>query len=909
MSHRKTLLAASIVAGLCICCSTAWAQDAVPADSGGTAGQADAAKAKNLSAVNVTGIRESLAKSLDTKRNADAVIDAITAEDIGKFPSTNVAEAMSTIPGVTIDRRFGQGERVSIDGTDPSLNLSFLDGHPVAQTAWLFGEQPSRGFDYTLLAPEILGRLEVYKSPEARLPEGSIGGTVIMHTRQPLDMKANTLSGSVGMTYNDQASKSEPNASLLYSWKNAAQTFGVAVSGSHYEEQVDRQGLEVFHYDPVSAFAGDPKVASLIAGGYVRATDQLPDSINTAWFQQHRKRNTATVNLQLKPSDALEFDLRGLYVKEDFDNFNQSLIARVGETLDSFTNLSANADGLVYGGHSCGNEDPACATPAITQFQTQVRQSTVTTKGLDLKGSYRGSGWGLSAQAGVSKADDGNNNQAYIQPTYYGGYSWNTSKGPAYDDPAAFRNPSDWVTQGSLFGSYSKIPSSAKDTYGQVDFSKDFDGLVNQLQAGVRYARHNEAYAQYVYDSASTGSLADVGDIGYADILDGSTFAGYSSDASHHIYAGQGAIRQWVLGSALDFDEPDPASFLDNTWSLKQTSKAAYVQLDYATDTLHGNLGLRYVRTEIDGTGYDVAGEPVLPAPSGWLQTDRHTYNDILPSFNLVYDTGADVVLRFAAAKVMAWAPYNQLVHNTFLNNGGLTGSGGNSGLDPYKSYNFDFSAEWYFADQSVLAGSLFFKHVLNYVDTEAQVERLFNPLHDTDPTTYASDYLGKLGNCDAQGYCDFSVQRPYNEGSGTIKGFTINYQQPFGDTGFGLSANYTYSNGRSHAGQGLPYNSKNAVNVSPYFEKGPLSARLTYGWRSHYLAGGYVAGAAPASVDDYTELDGSFGWNFNEHLSLSLDAMNLLNEKYLQYLGSKQLVVGKYTTGRRYMASLHFKF
>ncbi|MGQ7526381.1 TonB-dependent receptor plug domain-containing protein, partial [Streptococcus suis] len=89
----------------------------------------------------------------DTKRNNVTISEAITAEDIGKFPSTNVAEALSQLPGISLDRRFGQGERVSIDGTDPSLNLSFLDGHPVAQAIWLYGEQPNRGFDYTLLSP------------------------------------------------------------------------------------------------------------------------------------------------------------------------------------------------------------------------------------------------------------------------------------------------------------------------------------------------------------------------------------------------------------------------------------------------------------------------------------------------------------------------------------------------------------------------------------------------------------------------------------------------------------------------------------------------------------------------------------------------------------------------------------
>ncbi|HEX5122057.1 MAG TPA: TonB-dependent receptor, partial [Rhodanobacteraceae bacterium] len=179
-----------------------------------------------------------------------------------------------------------------------------------------------------------------------------------------------------------------------------------------------------------------------------------------------------------------------------------------------------------------------------------------------------------------------------------------------------------------------------------------------------------------------------------------------------------------------------------------------------------------------------------------------------------------------------------------------------------------------------------------------------------TDPDTYQRVYVqGGLGNCDAQGFCDYSVLRPLNGGKATVKGMTLSYQQPFGDTGFGMYANYTYSDGETKSGQDLPYNSKDAVNFSPYYEQGPFSARITYGWRSSYLAGGYVAGAPPASVDDYTELDASAAWRFSDNFSLNLNAMNLLDETYLQYLGQKDMIAGKYKTGRRYMASLHFEF
>src|SRR5699024_1827785 len=171
---------------------------------------------------------------LETKRNADAIVDAVTAEDLGKFPNANAAESLSLTPGVQVDRQFGQGQRITINGIDSTLNLTLLDNHPVAQTSWRYFSAPQRGFNYLMIAPEMLGRLEVFKSQQAKLPSGSIGGTVIMHTRKPLDMKANAIAGSVRYNYNDQASDGKPAASLLYNWKNQDNTFGFNVALQHY---------------------------------------------------------------------------------------------------------------------------------------------------------------------------------------------------------------------------------------------------------------------------------------------------------------------------------------------------------------------------------------------------------------------------------------------------------------------------------------------------------------------------------------------------------------------------------------------------------------------------------------------------------------------------------------------------
>jgi TonB-dependent receptor len=904
---KRTILSASILAVLLAAAAHAGDAPDATASNAATASAADPAQdsnAQEMETVVVHGIRESLKASLDTKRDANAIVDAITAEDIGKFPNTNVAEAMVMVPGVTLDRRFGQGERVSIDGTDPSLNLSFLDGHPVSQAIWLYGEQPNRGFDYTLLAPEILGRLEIYKSSEARLPEGSLGGTVMMHTRQPLDLDANSIAGSIGYNYNDQADGGKPSASVLYNWKNDEETFGFNVAAQHYEERVDRQGIEIFGYHPVSDYAAaSPAIAAQVAGGTLDANALVPDEINAAYFQQTRKRNSAVVNLQFKPSEQFDAALSGIYIKESFDNYNQSVYNFLhwnSTTMAAVDSLTQGDNGLVTAGHSSGSG-------AGIIYDNQLRSSEVTTKGFDLRAAYHGDGWNLSGQAGTTKSDNPKISQYLLEPVYFGGFGWDARKGYTFDDPAAGNDPANWG--GGWLGNNGVFMAHAKDSYGQLDFSKNFSGgFVNRLLVGVRYTKHDEDYGLNVYGGVTPGTLADVGVISPTDILGG--FSGFSGDQANHLQVGEDNILRWIRGSNLDFAHPDPGSYLNNTWALTQKNTAAYAQLDFGGDAFRGNVGVRYVHTATEGSGFNLPGSvpPTLPPQPGWYQTKESTVNNWLPSFNVAFDATSDVVLRLSGAEVIAWAPYNQMVNNTFLNDTVLTGSGGNAGLDPYKAVNFNLSAEWYFAEQSVIAGSVFFKHVLNYIDTIPNPERHYNSIRDTDPTQWAS-LVGSNG-CTEDGFCDYSVSRPRNAGTAKIKGFTLTYQQAFGATGFGMVANYTYADGETSQGTPMPYQSRDSVSVGPYYESGPFSARVNYNWRSHYLAGGYVAGAPPAVVGAYTDVGVSLGWRFNQNFMLSFDGMNLLDQKYHQYaVGNEDQLFGEYTTGRRYMANLHFNF
>ena len=359
MKHRKSVLSAAIVTCLGFAVQVQ-AQEAAPA--------AEQATATELDTVTVVGIRGSLKQALDAKRDADNIVDVVTAEDVGKFPATNVAEAITIIPGVTIDKAFGQGEKVSILGTDPALNRTLLNGQTVASADWFITDQPGRTFNYSLLAPQIVGRVDVYKSPEAHVDEGSIGGTVNIITRKPLDLEKTTISGQIGYLYNDRIGTGDPQASVLLGWKNDADNFGVIVSAQRAQESIRRDGIEsygtvtgrdyaygqggggsVFNLPPDWSQAPVNGVQPTLPAACVGTCqdtllDNLdavgPNSVSAHYFEQQRNRDTISVALQFKPVDQLDIEFNMLDVKADFDNMSHSMFAFPGNAWNGLMKLT-----------------------------------------------------------------------------------------------------------------------------------------------------------------------------------------------------------------------------------------------------------------------------------------------------------------------------------------------------------------------------------------------------------------------------------------------------------------------------------------------------------------------------------------------------------------------------------------
>ena len=179
--------------------------------------------------IEVVGIRASLQQALEVKRQSNSIVDAISSEDMGKFPDKNVAESLQRVPGVTIQRQFGEGAAVSIRGAGQNLTLTTLNGQNVASTGWFVLENAKRSFNYELLPSELVGNIEVYKSSQADIAEGGVGGTVVINTRKPLDQDPLSAYASIEASHQSDSDSTDPQYSGMVSWKNDEETFGVLV--------------------------------------------------------------------------------------------------------------------------------------------------------------------------------------------------------------------------------------------------------------------------------------------------------------------------------------------------------------------------------------------------------------------------------------------------------------------------------------------------------------------------------------------------------------------------------------------------------------------------------------------------------------------------------------------------------
>ena len=864
----------------------------------------------------VTGIRGSIQASLQAKRNNDMISEVISAEDIGKFPDKNVADSLGRLTGVNVVTGsanaggFGENQSVSIRGTDPTLNLTLLDGHSVATGDWFVLDQTSggRSFDFSLLPSEIVGQLEVFKSSEADLVEGGTGGTINLHSRKPLDLKANSFSLTAQANYNDLAGKWNPQVSGLYSWKNQADTFGILAAGFYQKRDFRRDGQEFLGYTSYTNFANSGQTVA------------APNLIGAAYFTQQRVRKGGTLAAQYKPDDNFEVTLNGIYTRMDADNVNRNSMAWIARTIGRNstpgTNGYALANYTVTNGYltqASWNATAADGSAVQGRVQDDIfRQAYSSTWVINLETKWKPSEHlTLSGEAGYTKGM-GATTDTFAFETY-----WNTGvnyalagKGATVKYPGL---PSDPKSAAYLNNYYSwswggRIISPDEETYAHADAEYEFDNsFLKSIKIGGRYTDHTRSLDYTAYAWAGNGDTPGYSDktiIGLGTVFSGeltpSNYAnGIGGGLPPYSVADEGKVLAELAttgGRHFDF-------YPQQSYSVHEKTEAVYAMAKFGNDSdWRGNIGLRAVHTDLDTTQYTESPLatgglekvssifcPVQADGTRWCDTNRiqRSYWDFLPSANLTFNARPNLLLRAAVARTMTRPGYAQLAGAFSVSDLALSGtSGGNPYLNPTRAWQFNVAAEWYYGKQSLLSVNLFYLDISSYITSASFTQFLVTPQHQ-------------------QGAI-FAFTGPVNGAGGTNKGVEINWQQPI-YAGFGMLANYTYADAKTAGGGVIDGNSKHTFNVTAYYENKLISTRLAYTFRSKFRSG--IDRSTPMWQDDFGTLDGSFTLNITKNFALTADAQNLLNRKLYYFVGDPSIPRAYYNNGRTFWigGKVHF--
>ncbi|MDB5705800.1 MAG: TonB-dependent receptor [Sphingomonas bacterium] len=871
-----------------------------------------AAPADESDDIVVTGIRASIEASLQAKRNNDTISEVITAQDIGKFPDKNVADSLGRLTGVNVVTGsanaggFGENQSVSIRGTDPTLNLTLLDGHSVATGDWFVLDQTSggRSFDFSLLPSEIVGKLEVFKSSEADLPEGGIGGTINLHSRKPLELKANTFSLTAQANYNDLADSWKPQVSGLFSWKNQAGTFGVLASGFYQEREFRRDGQEFLGYTTYTNFANTGQTVT------------APNLIGSAYFTQKRVRKGGTVALQYAPDDRFEVSLNAIYTRMDADNVNRNSMAwisrMIGNNSTPGTPGYALANYTVAGGYLTQASWNATSTNgAAVQGRVQddiFREAYSSTWVVNLETKWKPTDYlTLSGEVGYTKGT-GATTDTYAWETY-----WDTGVNYAIAGKGAKVNypglPTDPKSAAYLNNYYSwswggRIISPDEETYVRADATYDFDSdFLKSISVGGRYTDHSRALNYTAYSWAGNGIYSGTKGVGLGTVFNGELtpddYAAGLGGLPQYSVADQGKVlTALATNGGRQFAIYPQASF-----SVKEKTEAVYAMAKLGNDSdWRGNIGVRAVHTDLATTQYTpnplaVGGREKVFSPfcplqadnTNWCDTNRvdRGYWDFLPSANLTFNAQPNLLLRAGVARVMTRPGYAQLAGAFTLSDLALTGNaGGNPNLNPTRAWTFNVAAEWYYSKQALFSVNLFYLDISSYITSATSTRFLTTQQHPAG--------------------ANFLITGPVNGAGGTNKGVEVNWQQPIYG-GFGVLANYTYADAKAANGDVIDGNSKHTFNVTAYFENSLLSTRFAYTFRSKFRSG--IDRSTPMWQDDFGSLDGSLTVNVTKYLALTADAQNLLNKKLYYFVGDPAIPRAYYDNGRTFWvgAKVHF--
>lgn len=834
----------------------AFAQSASPA----VTAPADEAGDEEI-VVNGTYAR-SLAAATETKRKAAYGVDSINSTDIGKFPTQNVAEALQLVTGVAITRPRGEGLYVSVRGLGPQFQSTLVNGRTVAINDLIEnGGAAGRQFRFEMLPAEFVSQIDVIKTPTADMTEGALGGNIDVKTFKPLDVGTKTTLNLRG-TYTTMTEKVKPNATILSSFATKDDQFGILVGAQYWGKQVRN---DRFYNNGWSLI---PRFASTLGGSYYTPIRTRP-TVET----EDRKRLSGLISAQWRPSAELETTLDVSLTRLDvaYDEFG----------LDIYPDDPGTA--VVPGSFTIVGDTVTKATINNVRFMAS-REYSLNRHDLinvGLKQVWNPGDWHLSASANWSYAHSFHPSNAegtvrsrmqIIAPLTYdasGGYK----VAPTFTTPADVTNPASYI-----FYPFNIAPKNSKDwdTYGRLDIGRDLDGFLTKVQAGGEYHWRKRNYwrRDFTVNRAGNPPIAQVVPGGYEALPFDDALSNIDGNFPRNWLTPITAPFYNTLFTDAVANAPLSAGDLRASYIVTEKIFGGYVRADYGFELgsvgITGNVGLRYVHTDQVASGTLTLGS--APTPASFPKK----FNNWLPSFNLRAEFTPNLIGRLAASRVLTRPNMTQTAPQISVSTDAATASGGNPDLVPFLATQFDGSLEWYFQPTASLTGAVFYKKMDDYITAQNV-------------------------NIDIPGRGTVLLSTQVNGGDAKVYGVEAAYNQvftflPAPFDGLGFQASYTHTSVRaSYTAGARPITnqliglSKNSYNLVGFYDKGPISARLSYVWRGEYLSGNGSTTNTESYVAPFGSLDGNLSFRILPKTLLSLEGINLAGAKAYSYSGIKE--------------------
>lgn len=882
----------------------------------------------------VTGIRGSLSSAAAIKRNSDSIVDAISSEDLGKFPDSNVAESLQRIPGVAIDRSSGEGRFVTVRGFGPAFNTVLVNGRTFAS------DNQGREFSFDLLAAELISGAEVYKSSQARLQDGGIGATLNITTPRPLDLGGFKAVFSGKGLYERKSEELTPQLFGLVSNTFADGTLGLLASVSYQKRNSEVQFTQNRGYLPGTTVgpANNPLFANVFA----------PRNQDVGKDTQSRERIGVTATAQYQPSDQLTLTVDGLYNTFDVDSRVESL----GSWFEPSSYVAAEID----------------ENRTVTSLTTNGNADFIqTSNGRNVKTRAFGGNleWDVNSNLTVkadvswSRATDNSGGKNYFAvigtPSQY---SFQQAVGGGF--PSTLNYSAD-LTDPSIGRSHIALRQGNDEAERVLEYKFDTEwhsdgGVLDAVRFGL-VNTNRKKNSQTIATDPNTLCLY----CGYSETADGSllipvtlngpsgngttptAFQGFDAEAYFAFLESpaQAAQRDAVRGLApgttaalLATTNGFAAAVQPNSFSISEKVYAGYLDADFKGDLGSMpwvvNIGARYMHTELTANGRQQQLLDLLPvlndptifqgvfANGGVPQatSQNSSYDFFLPNLNIKVNLTDQVVARFAASRTVTRPQVRDLAPRTnfdVLRPASLDASGGNPNLRPYTSNNFDLSLEWYPSPTTTLSAAVYYKQIKDFIVQTRTAE---------DFTIANAGNLPVGNGITGPTTATFNVRRPRNAETATVRGIELNAVHTFDYLpapldGFGMAVNATFvgsnasfdanTTSTSFAVEGLG----DSYNATAFYEKDGFSARVAYNRRGRFLEALVTPGQGgdPVFRRAFDQVDVRASYDIFEYAQIFVEGTNITSSKNITTGRFDNQVLDYIDTGARYAVGFRLNF